>query len=489
MTYELRKYQQNVIDELHREMDAGHSRIVLGLATGAGKTVVAAHIAREAANNGKRVLFIVHLKTLVPQAVRHFADMGLRVGILRGEDTDYSAGDDIIVASIQTIRARSAPSWVELVIVDECHVLHQEHVRLMSEWRSTPFIGLTATPMRKDLGQHFTALIRGPSIKELTSEGSLVPAGGWAPGSDRAMEVLDSVAVTAGDFKESELRRVMSMKDIVGDPVETYLKRGEGRQAIFFAVDKAHSRETAERFNAHGTVAAHIEDKTPDDERREIFAAYRTGAIRILCSVGVLSVGFDMPQASCVILGRPTLSEMLHIQQIGRGLRPDIGKEDCLVLDHAGNTIRFGLPHHFEIPDLTAFDNETSRTKKKKRTLAACQVCGYILEAGEMTCPKCGTDRPSRFSGANILEGDLVAYGAMNDGRVEADPLHWYRGLRRIAEERGYSQGWTANKFREKFGRFQPWSWNRMESEEPGAEIRRWVKSRQIAWAKSRRAA
>jgi DNA repair protein RadD len=350
--FDLRPFQAQAIADLQAGFQAGHRRQILSLSTGAGKTVVAGHVALKARDRGHRALFIVDRIELVTQAARTFHGLGLSVGILRGEDTSYSESDDIIVASIQTISRRQAPDWVKLVMIDECHILHRAHIKLMEDWNLLPFIGLSATPLRPGLGKYFTNLVRGPSVRELIEQGFLVPTRGFAPGADAVAQALQGVTVgstTHGrDYREKDLSRVMNRKQLVGDIVTTWKERGDDRPTLVFAVDIAHSRSIADDFAAAGVSVAHLDGHTPDDERRRIIDDFRAGTIRVLTSVYVLGIGFDAPEASCLILARPTLSEMLHFQQLGRGIRTAPGKADCLVLDHASNTLKHGLPHHFE---------------------------------------------------------------------------------------------------------------------------------------------
>jgi superfamily II DNA or RNA helicase/uncharacterized OB-fold protein len=493
MKYQLRDYQEGVIDRLHSTLSETN-RVILGLATGAGKTVIAAHIAKRWADDGHRVLFVVHLKTLVPQAERHFKGLGLRVGILRGEDTCYSREDDIIVASIQTIARRGAPDWVSLVIIDECHVLHQEHRKLMERWNLVPFVGLSATPIRRGLGAWFDAIVKGPSIQELTDRGHLVPVRAYAPGGEAALEVLNMIGVSNGDYKEADLHVAMKNDHLFGDPVQTYLKHGEGRQAIGFAVRVAHSKDLVEAFNVAGIPAEHIDAFTPEEERAAIFQRFRDGITRVLFSVGVLSIGFDMPQASVAILCRPTLSEMLHFQQVGRVLRPAEGKRDCIILDHAANTIRFGLPQHFQLPDnLNEFDIPTARQVKKEKKLSACMGCGYVLAPEDEFCPHCGTDRPGRWQGIGYDPGELVEVGTI--GNTAITMKEFYLQVRGLVEMEGKgrekARGTAFAITKEKFGKKPPWSWRDLEPLEPNMGVVNYVKSRRIAFARSphRRAA
>lgn len=493
--FDLYPHQQAVIAELRANLRRGIKRQILGAATGMGKTVVAAHIAKSAAERGKRVLFVVHLTELVGQAIRTFNAMGLQCGILRGEDTDYSRSDDIIVASIQTIRSRSAPDWIELVIVDECHVMHKTHAQLMKDWPDVPFIGLSATPLRKGLGQHYEALVKGPTVRWLTEQGYLVPATAYAPSQDAINAVLKSVAAGNAahgyDYNESQLGQAMNAKALIGDIIATWQRYGEDRQTLCFAVDIAHSKAIVEDFLAADVPAAHLDAYTPKDERKRIIAAFRAREIRVLSSVMVLGIGFDVPDAACLILARPTLSEALDMQQKGRGIRSAPGKRDCIILDHSGNVPRHGLPIHFELPDELDQGEEDGRGKRKKLEkdrLVTCSDCGFVMERDQVTCPGCGIDRPQRQSDVITVDGELARYGSGHDHDPEAAEevrRSWYRAFLWHRQDRGKSPGGAFYMARDKFNGFKaPPAWNRMKPEPPTPEQRRWIKSWSIRAAK-----
>ncbi|MCK7581724.1 MAG: DEAD/DEAH box helicase family protein [Chromatiales bacterium] len=417
--FDLYPHQGQVIDELRDGLRQGHRRQVLAAATGFGKTVVAAHLALSAVEKGRHVLFVVDRIELVGQAVRTFNELGLRVGVLQGENTAFTRMDDIIVASIQSIRARQAPDWRHVVIVDECHILHQTHIQLMERWTAIPFIGLSATPLRKGLGRYFTNLVRGPSIRWLTEHGFLVHVRGFAPSAETVTQALKDVRVQRGDYVEKDLGQVMNQRELIGDLVSTWQERGEDRQTLCFATSIAHSRAIRDDFESVGVSIAHIDAYTPADERRDLIARFKAREVRILTSVNVLGIGFDVPDASCLILARPTLSEALHMQQLGRGIRRAEGKVDCLVLDHSGNTLKHGLPVHFEVPDLDTSEKGQGEVRKKKdrEALVTCSHCGALMERDEVTCPECGLDRPRR-----TLEGDSQGWRPGRVRRVRWKP-------------------------------------------------------------------
>jgi len=373
-----------------------------------------------------------------------------------------------------------------LILIDEVHVLHETHRQLLQRWNRIPAIGLSATPLRKGLGAHFDAIVPGPSIKELTDRGHLVPARAWAPGGEAALDVLNGISAVGGDYDEAQLHAAMTKNEnLFGDPVEHYRKYAEGRQAIGFAIRVEHSKELCEAFNVAGIPAEHLDAYTSEEDRAAIFQRYRDGVTRVLYSVGVLSTGFDMPQASVAILCRPTLSEMLHLQQCGRVLRPDDGKDHALILDHAANTIRFGLPHHFQMPEsLHDIDFPTAKQVKKERRLISCQGCGYVLDPKDAFCPQCGTDRPGRWTGVAYDIGELVEYGRVGDGMLTM--REFYLQVVGLCEMEGKSRDRALSTAYamciQKYDRKPPWSWRDLEPKEPSAGVVNYVKSRRIAY-------
>jgi len=486
--YELRPYQQAVKDAFKRGFDAGHLRQIAALATGSGKTVLAADIIHEMAQAGKRSLFIVDRIELVHQAADTLRDMGLQVGILQGENTDMRPTDEATVASIQTIRSRRTP-FANFIVIDECHILHKAHIELMNEWFYIPVLGLSATPMREDLGQHFSNLIRGPSIQELMRSGDLVGAiHAYCPSADAMRRVLDTIGTRHGDFIERDLSKAINRKELVGDIVSTWQEKAADRQTLCFAVDIAHSKAIVQDFRDAGVNAEHLDAYTDATERHRIIRAFRQHEVQVLSSVNVLGIGFDVPAASCAIMARPTLSEMLYIQQAGRVLRPDDGKDNAIILDHAGNTLRFGLPQHFIVPDLNDQDRTSTKAKRKQTRAVTCKECGYVLEPDQMTCPACGLDRQTRQATVHYLDGRLVGYGDEADGTQQftaEQQRSWYLAMLWQARRRNRKDGWAFYAYQEKFGSKPPYSWRGLEPVMPTDEQARWLKYCEIKKAKA----
>ncbi|MEW8230380.1 MAG: DEAD/DEAH box helicase family protein [Candidatus Thiodiazotropha endolucinida] len=485
----LRPFQETVIDELRSGLIQGHKHQLLALATGSGKTVTAAHMIHRAAKKRHKSLFVVDRVELVSQAVNHLSEIGLKVGTFQSENTMVRASDEVVVASIQTIRSRGAiPSG--FVIIDEAHILHQAHIDLMRQWDNVPIIGLSATPLREDLGKYFTNLVRGPSIQWLIENGYLTPSRAYCPTAEALEKALDNVKTRAGDYAENELSTALNRKELIGDLITTWKERGESRPTLTFAVDIAHSKAITQEFQSEQIEAAHIDAYTKSDERAEIVDAFKAGEIKVLSSVNVLGVGFDAPEASCAVLARPTLSEALHMQQIGRVIRPAEGKSDAVILDHSGNTIRFGLPEHFEVPDLGTDDRQPANKKRKQVRMVTCSSCGAVMEPGQRTCATCGIERRVTPSEVHQNDGELIAYGSEDTGTKQysvSTKRNWYKGLLWYANHQNYNQGWVYHKFIEKFSEKPSYDWQRLKPEPPTAEMSRWIKSQHIRWAKSKK--
>lgn len=405
---ELRDYQQAGLDDLRTGFAEGHKRQILVMPTGSGKTETAAAIAMMARARGNRTWFIVDRKTLSEQTRRRFEGYGLTCSLLQGENTDYRAGADVTIATVQTMRSRLGDELAgldaALLLIDEVHNLHAYHRHLLDA-SDLPAIGLTATPHNPALGLYFTRVVAPVSVQNLQAAGFLVPFRVFAPSEVN----LAGVRVRAGDFVEEDLRKVMS--PLCGDVVTHWVRLADRRPTIAFCVNVQHARELAQQFTDHGITAGVVVGGTPDEERAELYDALRCGRLRVLCSVMVLGTGFDLPECSCAILARPTASEALHIQQCGRVARPAAGKADALILDHAGNTVRHGLPQDYCPPDLDAVEGRTRTERNPPEAKAArCKVCGCVMPGGAKSCPECGTER-RHSSEVQTLPGVLVPAG------------------------------------------------------------------------------
>ena len=327
---ELRSYQHRAIDDLRKSLLAGNRRVVIQSPTGSGKTVIAAAIVNMARDKGKRVIFAVPALSLIDQTVERFRQNGIfEIGVMQGQNemTDYD--QPVQVCSVQTL-ARRQPPKADLVIIDEAHICFKLFDDWMNrpEWKKVPFIGLTATPWAKGMGApgRWDDLIIGSTLQELIELGHLSDFRCFAP----AHPDLAGVKTIAGDYDPKGLGHAMDKAPLVADIVSTWLERGENRATICFAVNRVHAKHIQTQFIDAGVRAEYMDAYTDLEDRADIVRRFADGDVQVICNVGVLTTGFDA-DVRCIILARPTKSEILYVQMIGRGLRTADGKADCLL--------------------------------------------------------------------------------------------------------------------------------------------------------------
>jgi DNA repair protein RadD len=478
----LRPHQVNLLAEIDAAIAAGCNRIVVQAPTGFGKTIVGAHRLRLLQDASKRAIFITPALSLIDQTVEKLYAEGVRdVGVIQANHRMTNYARPIQVASVQTLERREVPDADE-IIIDEVHRWFKFYPKLLSNPRfaGVPIIGLTATPWTKGLGKYFQKLIIGATTQGLINSGYLSPFRPFAPASPD----LTGVRTLAGDYHEGDLGKAMNKVVLVADVVTTWLERAKDRPTLCFAVDRAHARALQEKFIAAGVCAEYIDCYTEAPERNAIARRFHAGEVKVVCNVGCLTTGIDW-DVRCIILARPTKSEMLFVQMVGRGLRTAPGKADCLILDHSDNHTRLGFVtdiHHDELDD---GKTPVSRRATKDEPLPKkCPKCSFLRPPKTLQCPCCGFI-PVPQAGAVHRDGELVELAS----RKQAQPVSekerriWYTELKAIQVESKYQAGWTAHKFKEKFGHFPPWSYNDLAASEPSLTTRNWVRSRQIAYA------
>jgi superfamily II DNA or RNA helicase len=483
-------HQRDAIDKLREAVAQGERRIVCQAPTGSGKTVLAAAIVNGALRKGKRVLFTVPAISLVDQTVESFYSEGFHdIGVIQANHvmTDWSKA--VQVASIQTLARRDQVPDADVMVVDECHGLFNWYAKTFTrnEWRNRPIIGLSATPWTRGLGKLYSRLLIVATTAQLIEQGYLCPFTVFAP----AHPDLTGVRTVAGDYHADDLAGAMNKQVLVADVIETWIKRGENRSTFCFAVDRAHAQHLQEKFQAAGVACGYIDANTPLQERDRIRDQFHDGRIRVVSSIGCLTMGIDW-DVRCIILARPTKSEILYVQMIGRGLRPAEAKDHCLILDHSDTTLRLGFVsdiYHDQLDDgRERAKSNTSSVKLPKQ----CPQCTYLMAPGIPICPACGFER-IKTSAIQVEDGELVEVTGRkrkpgtkrNDG---VDPQAFFAQLKGYGLHHEYADGWCLHKFREKFGRWPPRSWNILDPIRPTPEVVNWIRSRNIAFHKARAA-
>lgn len=384
----LRGYQLHDVDAVLQSYATGHTAPLLVAPTGSGKTITFVEITRRTVLAGSTALIAVPKREIVLQTSRKLVDAGVAHGIVAaGLDRDHDA--PVVVASVMTAIRRRLPKVGMLVLDEAHHAVAKSWKRLIAAHPDAQVLGVTATPLRLDgkgLGKHaggvFDDLLLSASIKDLTEVGYLVPARVFA-----AVTKLDlsGVHTIAGDFAHDGLARAVMAANLAGDAVGEYRRRADHQPAVAFGVTVEHAGEIATAFRDAGYRAAVVHGGMAMAERDALVAGLGNGNIEVLCSCDILGEGVDIPNIACAMLLRPTKSLALHLQQIGRGLRPAPGKDHLTVLDIAGNSLTHGLPdavHHWSLDG----------APKPVKLPWLCE-CGALNQAEALRCIACGALR------------------------------------------------------------------------------------------------
>lgn len=471
----LRPYQQNGFDRIISLYEGG-GRAIVGVApTGAGKTVLAVEIVNHFRKLGLMTIFMGPSREIINQTCHKLVDMGIPHGVIMGNDdrTDYSL--QVQVATIQTLsrrvdgqhNLRSLP--VGALIIDECHHAPSDsYAKVRSAYPDALTLGLTATPYRTDgkgLKGLFQHLVKIATIRELVEQGHLVrPKVFKGPPIEAA---LRQVRKRGKDFDPEDLGRMMNNPKLVGDIISEWHRSAFGRQTIVFAASVLHSKAITEQYLAAGVPAEHLDGTTED--RDAMLERIRTGETRVISNYGVLTEGADFPVVSCIVDARPTESRCLWRQKWGRGLRPYPGKEDCIILDHAGAYHRHGHP----LQD----DNVTLHygvAKKKGAGCATmpitCKACHAVFDpveaavdlAGNACCPYCQAPLPARKTAIptsipvelTLVDGEEPPGAPAPIEKPKHDPNSTFKRLVSEARAKGYKPGWVGARFHSQFGRW-----------------------------------
>lgn len=487
----LRSHQQDVVDEYKSLREKGATRVMIQAACGFGKTLTAAYLIRDAIEQGKRVVFVTPRLTLLDQTIESYGMDGFEdhIGVLQGNHPLTDKRKLLQIASAQTLTRREMPK-TDLMIIDEAHMTSTGMRKILKSNPDMIVVGLSATPWSSGLGNDYADLIKGMSTSDLIESGYLVPFKTYAPGKPLD---LSKIKIISGDYHQGELSALVNSHDIVGDAVDHYKKYGEDRLAICFAVDRSHAKHLEQRFAEVGIRSGYVDCFTPDLERRELIEDFRSGKVRVICNVGVLTTGFDVPEASCLIDAAPTKSLILHVQKTGRVLRTADGKKDAIILDHAGNTLKLGLITDINRDDLCTGD-PASRAKRKEQEKSdpkprLCQECKTVMAHHLTECPECGTP-VKRFTVVQHSPGELSLVGKeqASDGQlVRHQMMRFFGECRCYAASMGYKEGWAAYKFKERYGDWpNAFGVQNAPLHGPTMETLNYIKSKNIAWKKSK---
>lgn len=414
----LRDYQLSAVTRL-RESIKQHRRSILVASTGAGKTRMAIRIMQGAVQQGNRCWFIVHRRELCKQTSREFWKAKLEHGmIMAGKQRSPTLAQvGTVITAANRIKSMPPEQRPRVIVFDECHrSVASSYQQIVDACPDAFVIGLTATPERTDgkgLGAIYSDMVTVQDMRWLIDNGYLCDYRLIAPaeGPD-----LTGVRTKAGDYDTAQLEKAVDRPTITGDAIRAYQQFVHGKRCMVFCVSINHSEHTCAQYQAAGIPAEHIDGTNTDAEREAALDRFRRGETLVLCSVQLAIEGLDIPAVEAVQQLRPTQSIIVYLQLIGRGLRPEEGKSQLVILDQVDNWKRHGLP---DDPRQWSLEGRKRGKRSKAEsepelTVQQCRKCYAVFRKGVDACPQCG--EPVPVSGREIQQVD----GALQEIDVAA---------------------------------------------------------------------
>jgi DNA repair protein RadD len=439
----LRPYQHQAVQQIRQAYQQRHRSVLFVLPTGGGKTVVFSHIAEQAAAKGSRICVLVHRQELLRQASASLASLDVPHGLIAA-NRSMDLSQPVQVASVQTLARRLhklPPGLFQLLVVDEAHHSNAgTWAKVLAHFSAARVLGVTATPVRGDgrgLGEWYSELILGPSPAELTDAGFLAPAKVYAPPIGFSTQGLRR---RMGDFDLSQAAGELGGTKIMGDAVSHYQRLLAGKTAIAFCCSIAHAEGVAAAFNQRGVAAASIDGTMDSQTREQLLSDLGAGRLKVLTSCALIGEGVDVPSVAGCLLLRPTQSLSLHLQMIGRCLRPQPGKT-ATVLDHVGNIERLG--HHLDPQDWT-LDGVKKRDREASPSVKVCPQCFSCMASVKQQCVDCGYEFKPEKRELVQVDGELVEVNRQDRKREQAQ-ANTIEDLIQVGKRRGMKNptGWA----------------------------------------------
>ena len=336
MGQELRPYQQQARDRIHAEWENGHTRTLLVLPTGTGKTIVFASVAADQVRAGDRVLILAHRGELLEQAADKLQrSTGLVSAVEKAESTCLDSWFRVVVGSVQTLQRtarleRFPHDYFGTIIIDEAHhAITDGYRRILDYFDKAKVLGVTATPDRGDmrnLGEVFDSLAFEYKLTDAIKEGYLCRI--MAQTIPLQLDI-SGVALSGGDYAVGDLGTALDpyLEQIAAEMAQ----RCKDRKTVVFLPLIKTSQKFRDLLNSHGFRAAEVNGQSTD--RKEVLADFDAGKYNVLCNSMLLTEGWDCPSVDCVVVLRPTKVRSLYSQMVGRGTRLSPGKTDLLLLD------------------------------------------------------------------------------------------------------------------------------------------------------------
>ncbi len=435
MAYQLHDYQNKLVNSARNNLAQGNHSVLLVSPAGSGKSVIIAEIARLATEKNGHVLFMVHRKELIEQITGSFHTNEVQM-----ENTTIMTVGRIVNRLDQLPK----PS---LIITDETHhSLAKTYRDIYDYYEDVPRLGFTASPWRMS-GQGFTdvyeSMVEGPQVEWLIDNNFLAPYKYYSVNLINEDKLKKS---STGDYTKNSIDDAIG-GTIYGDVIQNYRKLADGKQAIVYCHSVDFSKEVAEAFRSDGIAAEHADAKTSKVEREKIMSDFRSGELKVLCNVDLISEGFNVPDCEVVILLRPTESLVLHIQQSMRSMRYKPGKR-AIIIDHVANYLKHGLP---DTPRKWTLEERERKGNKKTDSdaipIKQCPQCMSVMLSSISIC-ECGHEFIAERN-MEVEEAELVEI--TKDFTLQAnyivtksvDELSTMEELKAYRKAKNYKPGWV----------------------------------------------
>ena len=402
---ELHNYQEDLLDQVEAALDNDpKARVMMQLPTGGGKTEIAGQLLKRRLTDGRKAVWVTHRRELTEQTCNRLIRADVPAKVEKSWNTDIPAApvvpDGVTILMDRTLANRTADNYVwsrygsdDLMIVDEAH--HAPAAgweRIMEQWPGQ-VVGMTATPWRlstKEGFDHlFGKLICGPQVADLQTDGYLCKARVIAPPYE--YRILGGELGWDGDYKPGDIALANSgRRDVMTARALKFWQEhaGDRKKSIVYAVSVNHARNLKVLFDDEGILSGIVLGSTVQKqaERNRAIDEFRYGNLQVLVNVAVVTEGFDVPEASCIVITRPTLSLALYMQMVGRGLRSKDDGGNCLILDLADNTSRHEFPDTPREWKLEPRGNQPSG----EAPVTWCPNCYAESHAASHHCGHCG---------------------------------------------------------------------------------------------------
>lgn len=380
----LRPYQQNAKESIFTSWNEVDD-ILFQMPTGTGKTRLFTSIISDIKawsvlkTINYKILIIAHRIELIDQISESLDRYKISHGIIAG-GRERDLRKYVQVASIQTITHHTNIDAISdlnigFIIIDEAHhSVARSYKKLWKLFPDAKKLGVTATPWRMNsigFTEIYQKLITSKPIKDFISEGWLAPYNYYSVrGNSIEQEKISSITEfdVEGDYKTSALEREMDTVQIRARLLDSYKKIANGKKGIIYSISRKHSDHICEEYKKAGINIVKIDSLTPRDERKMYVQRFKNGQIDIIVNVDIFSEGFDCPDIEFIQLARPTKSLVKYLQQVGRGLRPTMGKSNCIILDNVGSSNEFGLPDSNRDWNLYFIGDSSEKQKASTKT-------------------------------------------------------------------------------------------------------------------------